>query len=293
MNSKQITDMARAINTLDNYFVANNCMPLTRDQLACLTYIDRHTEAWGMLEDFEARIGVPAVVLRPLFVALQGRLGDALYAREFPDYGALDFRVPQGFEDCSWKNDACPSWQANGFKLFADFAMRERREFQQHERFVLCNCSDMEGTGDVLLSSNDMNEIVAFIGAVEKYNTEQRTFIGQRVTRVKAEIVHAVACREPLAVGGKIVPDTIRSFGELHLYCDANCLGGLCEDHRGNVLFPRRTERDTILTQGFMEVMEIIQTAVHVWIANGGMLAHAKIIREEEERITRTAEFNA
>jgi hypothetical protein len=110
----------------------------------------------------------------------------------------------------------------------------------------------------------------------------QQAFIDARIAQAKNEIVNAMFYRRPFYQGGKVPPLSINTFGSLHDYCDANCLGGLCDDDivdEGNALFARRTDQDTVMSQEWMEVCNDIQTAVHVWIANGTMTQTVNVMR--------------
>lgn len=52
------------------------------------------------------------------------------------------------------------------------------------------------------------------------------------------------------------VPPTVRSFGELHCYVDANTYGGTCDDDA--------PEPETLIA-----VVNRVQNTVHAWLANG------------------------
>lgn len=58
-------------------------------------------------------------------------------------------------------------------------------------------------------------------------------------------------------VDTEIVPDSVRSFSELHDYIDANELGGFC-DEAG--------------IDWSLEHRNIVQDSVHAWLSNGGHL---------------------
>lgn len=268
---------------------------LCEEQIECLRDIDRHTESFAMLDDSVARVGMSEGVLRPLYRALVARLPEAQYVREFPAYGALDFTVPEGFEDISWHNDVCPSFAGKGFLLWADFKMVEWRELADTQRFALCLYDAENGPqpDDFLISSDNFDEIAAFVKATEKHSTEQRKFIGQRVTRAKAEVLAAVGLQQPFYTRGKVVPFDISGFSDLHDYCDANCLGGMCEDgtwEEGDRLFPDpETPSDD---SAWIKACNIIMDAVHLWIVNGTMRQQALAIRDKhkaQSRITETA----
>lgn len=261
--------MNLALDAVNTILAARGMSPFDEEQVACLNDPARHTEAWNMLDRIDQLLGGE---LRPLFRAMAMRFGDALYVREFPSYGQLGFDIPEGFVDESYHNDVCPSFVGKGYILWANWASREDREFDV-DRYALCVVYP-EGEQDFVMGSENIDEVLRFIAATEKYSAEQRVFIGGRVTRIKAEVLNAVGYGTPFYDGGKTVPFNITSFGDLHDYCDANELGGLCEDDVvtvGNQLFPARDDEDTVRTQGHMDACEVIQDTINNWIASGTM----------------------
>jgi hypothetical protein len=89
---------------------------------------------------------------------------------EFPDYGPLaDIRFPNGFVDTSWHNDACPSIEGFGLRIWLDYAEPERREMgSEHPRFTVVQL-DAEGELDSdpdalpLFMSDHWSEVFAFL----------------------------------------------------------------------------------------------------------------------------------
>jgi len=64
------------------------------------------------------------------------------YRDEFPDFSAGDMpAIPEGFEDLSWHNDVCPSFERNGLKLWVDYLNPNRRELKG-KRFTLTHGDD-------------------------------------------------------------------------------------------------------------------------------------------------------
>jgi hypothetical protein len=58
------------------------------------------------------------------------------YITCFPDYDRhddADTLLAAGWSDASWRNDACPSFQAGGVRLFLDYAAPDKREFTDCE----------------------------------------------------------------------------------------------------------------------------------------------------------------
>ena len=99
---------------------------------------------------------------------------------------------------------------------------------------------------------------------------EQRAFMEARLLQIVNTVGAHVVAGEPFYPGGKVPPVTLVGFSEVHDYCDANELGGLCDDEitkQANRLFPDRTDADTLATQGWMEISNRIQTLADEWIA--------------------------
>lgn len=99
---------------------------------------------------------------------------------------------------------------------------------------------------------------------------EQRAFIEARLLQIVNTIGAHVVAGEPFYPGGRVPPVTLVGFSEVHDYCDANELGGLCDDditEEASRLFPDRTDSDTLATQGWMEISNRIQTLADEWIA--------------------------
>lgn len=104
------------------------------------------------------------------------------------------------------------------------------------------------------------------------YTTEQQRFIDARFLQIKREVLAAVIAATPFYVGGRVPPITIHSFSDLHDFCDANTLGGLCDDEvatMASALFPSRDADDST---GWMDAANAIQGAVHVWLESRAML---------------------
>ena len=88
------------------------------------------------------------------------------YKTEFPDY---DDTLPtlEGFEDCSWKNDVCPSLHEKGKEpddavfIFCDYKNPELRENGVDQpRFTV---SQGYGYYPYIFETNDWSEVEKFI----------------------------------------------------------------------------------------------------------------------------------
>jgi hypothetical protein len=102
-------------------------------------------------------------------------------------------------------------------------------------------------------------------------SAEQRAFMEARLLQIVNTVGAHVVAGEPFYPGGKVPPVTLTGFGELHDYCDANELGGLCDDaitEEANRLFPGRTDAETVATQEWMQISDRIQTLADEWIVN-------------------------
>jgi hypothetical protein len=83
----------------------------------------------------------------------------------------------------------------------------------------------------------------------------------QLVQNMKNEIV--------IAMDAGIIPRTVSSFSELHDYCDANCLGGLCKDEVFDALVEKFGGRDTHegMPQGMLDLINAVQDEIGKWLA--------------------------
>ncbi|MBK4736215.1 hypothetical protein JJB74_16450 [Noviherbaspirillum sp. DKR-6] len=93
-----------------------------------------------------------------------------LYQREFPGFGDLGVSLPEGFEDASWHNDACPSFDKllpNGqyLRIWIDFKEAADREFSERMRFSLGLYDHEISHLRDLLDSEDFVEICRAIEA--------------------------------------------------------------------------------------------------------------------------------
>lgn len=85
------------------------------------------------------------------------------YRTEFPDFPAADMpEIPFGFDDMSWRNDACPRFdsEALGLTLWIDFKDPAQREIEHGgKRFTLVIGDEPEAIEE----SDDMADILAAI----------------------------------------------------------------------------------------------------------------------------------
>jgi hypothetical protein len=90
-----------------------------------------------------------------------------LYQKAFPDF-VLDVELPEGFEDTSWRNDACPSFthEASKTKIWIDYADTALREFPDSSRFsveIYEPDTILSEDDRWLLWSDDWSEVVALV----------------------------------------------------------------------------------------------------------------------------------
>ena len=61
-----------------------------------------------------------------------------LIRTEFPDYDVLTLpAIPTHWKDTSWHNDACPSFETKGLRIFVDYADASQRENESLVRFAV------------------------------------------------------------------------------------------------------------------------------------------------------------
>lgn len=95
----------------------------------------------------------------------------ANYQQEFPDFAAADLpAIPQGFEDSSWHNDACPSFISAelGLRIWINYADKEKREQQGDSRFGL----QVENTDDDITDPVNSDDWAVILEAVEEERAE-------------------------------------------------------------------------------------------------------------------------
>lgn len=264
-----------ALIAFQSAIAANNLDGLSGPQLACIIDERRHTEAFYMLEDLLHRVWPQHPHLRPYMHALMRamtlRFGDPLphYLKEFPSYGPLGFEIPSGFEDVSWHNDVCPSIEGHSYRLFCDYERPEYREMHEEGRTRYGLCLADDGHLPYVLNADTWCEVGPFIASTLSYNGVQRIFLGERITRAKAEILAHVAYQTPRTTDSRPIPLDLRGFAELHDYCDANCIADMCEPQivqQFEQVFGKANVHDAV---------RIVQTTLNQWITCGSMKKQA------------------
>lgn len=92
---------------------------------------------------------------------------------------------------------------------------------------------------------------------------------GTLVAMSKDELVAAIKAEVTNLMADGIVPRTVKSYSELHDYCDANCLGGLCKDDVCDPLILKYGGRDTDegMPQGLLDLISAAQKEIGNWLA--------------------------
>lgn len=93
------------------------------------------------------------------------------FREEFPDYPAGEMpAAPEGFDDTSWHNDACPSFTSDalGLTIFVDYPTPEDREFPDTRRFSVSSQDHGVETSGPCFDTDDWQEVLDFIAAHRK-----------------------------------------------------------------------------------------------------------------------------
>jgi hypothetical protein len=94
------------------------------------------------------------------------------YQTEFPDF-VLDVTIPDGFEDNSWHNDACPRFQkqlpdGNYLVIWVNYANPQDRDYPNLHRFSI-DLHEVDFTYlETLRSSDNWQDILDFIAHSER-----------------------------------------------------------------------------------------------------------------------------
>ena len=70
--------------------------------------------------------------------------------------------IPKEWEDVSYGNDTCPSFEFKGFQIFIDNENPNEREIQGGKRFVIID-SDRYGYGETLLETDNFFKVLEFV----------------------------------------------------------------------------------------------------------------------------------
>jgi len=71
-----------------------------------------------------------------------------------------DLDIPETWQNCSWKNDACPSFYVNGYQIFVDHKDPKQREVGEGSlRFAMFLEAEYSEYPKWEFTSNDLEEI--------------------------------------------------------------------------------------------------------------------------------------
>lgn len=161
------------------------------------------------------------------------------FQTEFPDFDPATLpAIPSHWVDSSWRNDACPSFEAGeGLRVWVDYADPANREFPESPRFGLQACEKNEGAALADIVASDLWEDILrhaiafrFRGVLREWLTPQE--LAEADTRNRAE--------------------TDPGICHSHDHCDANmAMADAFEAVMGRGLFPEdgsgMSEADCIL----------------------------------------------
>lgn len=103
------------------------------------------------------------------------------------------------------------------------------------------------------------------------FSPDQRDFVDARILQAVREIAPRLSEETPFYPGGPVPSAAlVREFSDLHSFCDANELGGLCDPEISSAaerLFPERSDPETVHSQAWMSVANQIQNAVSEWLS--------------------------
>jgi hypothetical protein len=105
-----------------------------------------------------------------------------------------DLTLPDNWENISYKNDACPSWLVNGFQVFIDHPIQERRECKSWERFHVAIESESAFSGIWTFSTDSWDEVLETIekqlycewnaGEIKEVHSEQSLYENYKDTNL-------------------------------------------------------------------------------------------------------------
>lgn len=95
------------------------------------------------------------------------------------------------------------------------------------------------------------------------YSAEQRAFIDARILQIKRELLRSWwGAGDPITDRqGNALPITVNSFSQLHDYCDANTLGGMCDPEMN-----RERSRIDLCGDEWIDAVNVIQNTIHEWL---------------------------
>lgn len=100
----------------------------------------------------------------------------------FSDFDGMDFEVPEGFEDNSWRHDTCPSFvnEALGLVLYANYKDPALREVPGAPRFSLFE-RDADAAEDEITDLSELahsEDFADILAAIEQHRAERQPKLG-------------------------------------------------------------------------------------------------------------------
>lgn len=140
------------------------------------------------------------------------------YRKEFPDFPELDFELPEGFEDCSWHNDAMPRFCKMGIapflSLWVNYPNEEDREIDSGGRFTLSLTDVHQEHIKDLFFTDSSEEMLKFIA--DYLSPESKQALEDRINKVcenaQYEFWNSVAEQFPEIKDGNFTAGMSRTF---------------------------------------------------------------------------------
>lgn len=90
------------------------------------------------------------------------------------------------------------------------------------------------------------------------------------------------------------LPLEVKDFSQLHDYCDANCLGGLCQDKTFDALVAKFGGRgaEEGMPQGMLDFINAAQNSINAWVQAGGHALLANLPVKVKDQIQDTLSNN-
>jgi hypothetical protein len=231
------------------------------------------------------------------------------YRREFPDFGALDVPLPPGFEDRSVHSEPTPVFvrvlaNQSRIRICVDYADQDLRE-RVGERFR-ADVTSKDSRCIARIATFEWRKILQFVALhgnaqiirqqqpeangsyfcvksseVGELDTDEATLLamlnGSHVDGMpdKDLIIAQMKQQILIDVSTKRIPASIRTFGDLHNYVDANEYGGFCDDEmveRYTAAMPRSANDDPeCWPSSWSDFVSDCQNEIHHWILDGGI----------------------
>lgn len=95
------------------------------------------------------------------------------YANQFPNFDPATLpQIPPEWDDMSWGNDVCPSWQTGdlAFRVFVDYPVPAEREFPDTPRYSVSRYASRDPQSELeplfhSFATEDWQHVLAFVAA--------------------------------------------------------------------------------------------------------------------------------